>query len=321
MLSHIARRATLLIAWIAYVSVSPPLAGQTRPSGPAPGVLIDVGGYRLHLFCTRPASAGAPTVILDAGAGAFSTAWSAVQQALPDIRTCAYDRAGWGWSEPGPGPRTITQEVFELHSLLRAAAISGPYVMVGHSYGGLLARRYAALYGSEVVGMVLVDPAHEESRLYYVKQGAWLRVREQSEGRSVPPPRPRSPGDTTMSSYDPARDYWGEEFQAFHDARLVKPRMLGDKPLVVLAAGREDPPPGVSPELWVQLRAERRAQLADLTALSSQARLIRDSTSGHDIPKDDPQLIAACIAHVVNVSTGKKVIDLGARCVQASGAP
>ena len=313
-----ARRGMLLIAWIAYLSA--PLAGQARPSGPAPGVLIDVGGYRLHLFCTGPTSGGAPTVVLDAGAGAFSTAWSAVQQALPAIRTCAYDRAGWGWSEPGPGPRTITQEVFELHTLLRAAAVSGPYVLVGHSYGGLLVRRYAALHGSDVVGMVLVDPAHEESQLYYVKQGAWLRVREQSEGRTVPPPRIRAPGDTTMSFYDPVRDYWAEEFQAIHDARIANPRMLRGSPLVVVAAGREDPPPGVSQELWAQLRVERRAQMTDLMALSSKARLIRDPTSGHDIPKDDPQLIAACIANVVNVASGKAVSDLAARCVQTSGA-
>src|SRR5678815_2590959 len=114
------------------------------------------------------------------------------------------------------------------------------------------------------------------------------------------------------------RDYWGEEFQAFHDARLANPRMLGDSPLIVLAAGKEDPPPGVSPELWVQLRAERRAQLADLTALSSRARVIRDPTSGHDVPKDNPQLIAACVADVVNAASGKNVMDLAARCVQAS---
>jgi hypothetical protein len=73
----------------------------------------------------------------------------------------------------------------------------------------------------------------------------------------------------------------------------------------------------VSPELWVELRAERRTQLADLTALSSKARLIRDPTSGHDIPKDNPQLIAACVADVVNVASGKKVIGLAAQCVQA----
>jgi hypothetical protein len=124
-----------------------------------------------------------------------------------------------------------------------------------------------------------------------------------------------------MRFYDPVRDYWSEEFQAFHDARIANPRILGDRPLIVLAAGREDPPPGVSQELWAELRAERRVQLADLTALSSKARLIRDPTSGHDIPKDNPQLIAACIANVVNMASGKDIVGLAARCVQATGAP
>jgi len=307
-------RGMVLIAWVACSTVL--LAGQARPSGPAPGVLVDVGGYRLHMLCTGPISGGTPTVVLDAGAGGFSTAWSAVQQALPGIRSCAYDRAGWGWSEPGPGPRTITQEVFELQALLRAAHVSGPYVLVGHSYGGMIVRRYAALHQGDVAGIILVDPAHEESRLFYTKQDSWLRVREQSEGRAVPPPRILAPGDSTMQFYDPVRDYWAEEFQAFHDARIANPRMFGDTPLIVLAAGKDDPPPGVSPDLWVELRAERRTQLADLAALSSKARLIRDPTSGHDIPKDNPQLIAACIADAVSVASGKKVTGFAARCVQ-----
>ena len=312
-----ARWDILLIACIAHTSA---LAAQPRPSGPAPGVLVDVGGYRLHVRCTGPTSAHTPTVVLDAGAGEFSTAWSAVQLALPGIRSCAYDRAGWGWSDPGPGPRTITQEVSELQALLRAADISGPYVLVGHSYGGMIVRRFAALHRGDVAGIILVDPAHEESRLFYTKQGQWLRVRDQSEGRAVPPPRVRLGGDSAMRFYDPTRDYWGEEFQAIHDARIANPRMFGDVPLIILGAGREDPPPGVSPELWVELRAERRTQLADLTALSSKARLIRDSLSGHDIPKDNPDLIAACIASAVSVALGKEVIGLAARCVQASGA-
>jgi len=292
-----------------------PLVAQSRPSGPAPGRLVDVGGYRLHLLCSGPVSRSAPTVVLEAGAGGISTAWSVVQQALPGMRSCAYDRAGWGWSDSGPGPRTITQEVFELHSLLEAAHVSGPYVLVGHSYGALLVRRYAALHGEEVVGMVLVDPTHGDSRLFHVSQHAWLRVREQSEGRVVPRPRTLAPGDSTMSFYDPARDYWPEEFQAFHDARAADPRTLRDRPLIVLAAGKEAPPPGVPAETWADLRRERRALLSDLTTLSSDARLIWDPTSGHDIPKDDPQLIAACIAAVVRAASGASLSESVGGCV------
>src|SRR5580765_1105073 len=94
------------------------LIAQTPPSGPAPGLLVDIGKHKLHIRCAGPAS-GKPTVILEAGGGNFSTTWSAVQGLLSSrVRTCAYDRAGLGWSEPGPGPRTMSQEVFELHSLL-----------------------------------------------------------------------------------------------------------------------------------------------------------------------------------------------------------
>lgn len=306
------RRAMLLIACIVLPWAS--LRGQTRPAGPPPGMLVDVGGYRLHIFCTGGSSAGAPTVILDAGAGAFSTAWSAVQRATPGIRSCAYDRAGWGWSDAGPGPRTITQETFELESLLRAAHISGPFVLVGHSYSGLLVRRYAALHPGEVAGMVLVDPVDEDGQLFYTKQNAWLRVREQSAGRVIPNPRALAPGDTTMSYYDPERDYWSEEFQAFHDARAANPRILGDRPLVILAAGKEPPPPGASLEFWTTYRAERLAHLKGLTMLSSHSRFVRDPRSGHDIPKDNPQLIAACIAEVVGGATDVRTIDLAARC-------
>jgi pimeloyl-ACP methyl ester carboxylesterase len=313
------RHAILLLASVAFRPSA--LPGQARPSGPPPGTLVDVGGYRLHILCSGPAVLGAPSVILDAGAGAFSTAWSAVQQSLPAVRSCAYDRAGWGWSDPGPGPRTITQEAFELERLLRAAHVSGPYVLVGHSYGGLLVRRYAALHPNDVIGLVLVDPALEDAQLFYVKRNAWLRVRDQSEGRVVPHPRSLARGDTTMSYYEPGRDYWSEEFQAFHDARVANPRMFGDRPLVVLAAGKEPPPPGVSPEIWAQLRAERLEQLTELTTLSSQARLVPDPTSGHDIPKDDPQLIARCITEVVKAATGVRTTDLAVRCVAARSAP
>src|SRR3954469_17045612 len=117
------RRAVLSIACMMLPWAA--LRGQTRPAGPAPGKLIDVGGYRPHILCIGSRSGGAPTVVFDAGAGAFSSVWSVIQRAIPGIRSCAYDRGGWGWSDRGPGPRTITQETFELDSLLRAAHVSG----------------------------------------------------------------------------------------------------------------------------------------------------------------------------------------------------
>jgi pimeloyl-ACP methyl ester carboxylesterase len=127
---------------------------------PAPGKLVDVGGYRLHINCT---GTGSPTVILDAGLAGTSLDWSKVQPAVTRFtRVCSYDRAGYGWSEtPSGAPRTSQQIVTELHLLLTRAKINGPYVLVGHSFGGLNMRLYAYRYPAEVVGMVLLDATSE----------------------------------------------------------------------------------------------------------------------------------------------------------------
>lgn len=122
---------------------------------PAPGQLVDVGGYKLHIYCTGE---GSPTVILDAVGGGSSTQWALIQPEIAvTARVCAYDRAGFGWSELGPEPRDAHQQVRELHTLLANADVTGPYVLVGHSYGGRLARVYAAQHPDEVEGLVLVN--------------------------------------------------------------------------------------------------------------------------------------------------------------------
>jgi pimeloyl-ACP methyl ester carboxylesterase len=126
---------------------------------PAPGKLVDIGGYRLHINCT---GTGSPTVILDAGLGGTSLDWSKVQPEVARFtRVCSYDRAGYGWSQSGPGPRTSQQIVKELHLLLTHAQINGPYVLVGHSAGGLNMRLYAYRYPGDVAGMVLLDATSE----------------------------------------------------------------------------------------------------------------------------------------------------------------
>jgi len=122
---------------------------------PPPGKLVDIGGYRLHINCT---GTGSPTVILDAGLGGTSLDWSKVQPAVAHFtRVCSYDRAGYGWSDTGPGPRTSQQIVKELHLLLVHAQVSGPYILVGHSLGGLNMRQYAYRYPGEVAEMVLLN--------------------------------------------------------------------------------------------------------------------------------------------------------------------
>ena len=133
-------------------------AGDTERYPPA-GRLVDVGGFRLHLHCIGE---GSPTVIMEAGGGGNVLHWMLVQPAIAQsTRVCAYDRAGMGWSEPGPLPRTPQRIVAELHTLLGTAGIPGPYILMGHSIGGKYMRLYASQYPQDVAGMVLVDARHE----------------------------------------------------------------------------------------------------------------------------------------------------------------
>jgi pimeloyl-ACP methyl ester carboxylesterase len=138
------------------------LTARDRRRFPPPGLLVDVGGHRLHLDVKGPPGSG-PTVVLEAGMGSFSANWYWVHEALADdVRTVAYDRAGLGWSEPGPGPRDGRSIAVELRTALRAAGVDGPFVLVGHSFGGLPVRAFADLYPAETAGIVLVDASHPD---------------------------------------------------------------------------------------------------------------------------------------------------------------
>ena len=269
---------------------------QKPPASPAPGVLVDIGRHKLHIRCVGPSGAK-PTVILEAGGGGFSKDWFLVQDLLaPRVRTCAYDRAGLGWSDPGPRPRTMRQEVFELHALLEAAGQRGPFVLVGHSIGALLVRLYTEQYGRDVEGMVLVDPLHESAVVGSVRFDGWVRLREKATARPLPEPRREGKPSTR---YDPDDDYLAEELQQIYLSRKLNPVPLGKRPLIVLAAGRRSRPPGTSEELWAQLTVEKDGQKIDLSRLSSNSRFVLDPSSGHAIQIDNPQLVARAIEEVI----------------------
>ena len=124
---------------------------------PPPGRLINLGTHSLHLQCDGE---GAPSVIFDAALGASSLSWSLVQPAVARVtRACAYDRAGFGWSERGPLPRTAGRIADELHELLTRAGVHPPYLLVGHSFGGLVMRIFASRHADDVGGLVLIEPA------------------------------------------------------------------------------------------------------------------------------------------------------------------
>ena len=137
---------------------------------PPPGNLIDVGGFKMHIHCVGE---GSPTVILEALSGGFSSYWAWVQpEVAKQVRVRAYDRAGYGWSESDSEPESPERTAHNLHVLLTNAGIEGPYVLVGHSKGGLYVRQYAEMYPREVAGLVLLDSSHPDQ---FQRHPDWLK--------------------------------------------------------------------------------------------------------------------------------------------------
>jgi pimeloyl-ACP methyl ester carboxylesterase len=232
---------------------------------PMPGQLIDVGGHRLHLHCT---GSGSPTVVLQPGGGDFSSAMAWIAPAVASqTRVCVYDRAGRGWSEPAEGPQDATRIATDLHTLLERGGIPGPYVLAGHSFGGLYVLTHADRYPDEVAGMVLVDSTNpataadpEKATAYDV--GSYDAVTSRVAALGAAAARVGlvrlvgsfgGYGSLPSQAHDEVRaatataDYasgWIDEFvQA--NASGAEAAMLtefGDKPLVVLTAGAETDP-------------------------------------------------------------------------------
>jgi pimeloyl-ACP methyl ester carboxylesterase len=253
-------------------------AQPRKPAEPAPGRLVEVNGRSLHIRCVGPTTTG-PTVILEAGAGDYSNRWTAVQDLLARrVRSCAYDRAGLGWSAGAQNP-SFSQSNLDLRALLTAANVTGPYVLVGHSIGALLVRRYASHHPDAVVGMVLVGPTHENTRLFFTADSQWKRVREQP---------------------DPT----GADFQELHLARQANPTPLGDRPLIVVVGTRPDPKVSTPDDV----AREKATELEEQPRISRNSKLVRDPSSGHHVHVDNPTLVADAIEEVVTAAIkGTKV--------------
>jgi pimeloyl-ACP methyl ester carboxylesterase len=157
-----------ILAWVMGLTIAAVFLGWlyqilgTRSDArlhPPPGRLIDVGGHRLHLLDSGSANANSPTILLEAGLMSTVLSWTGLQRELAQrYRVVSYDRAGLGWSDLGPMPRTADRIASELQTLLERAAIPGPYLLVGHSFGGLTMPLFAARFPEKIAGMVLVDP-------------------------------------------------------------------------------------------------------------------------------------------------------------------
>lgn len=266
-------------------------SSSDAPPLPPPGRLVDIGGWHLHLNCTGEAGATQPTVILEAGLGDFSVEWSLVQPSVARFaRVCSYDRAGDGWSELGPNPRTFRQIVYELHTLLEKAGERPPYVLVGHSYGGSLVRLYQSTYPSEVAGMVLVDAGADNP---------WRLLPDGN------PPRDKLPLDAKrMRTWALGRlghvaaavnPFEHEELAALRADRATREYPLGDMPLVVITRGisEEEGPDGRAFE------EERTKDHAAIAALSRSGKQMIAAKSGHHVQLDEPDLVVAAIQQVI----------------------
>jgi len=147
---------------------------RDRELYPPPGQLLDMGGYRLHLHCKGKG----PTVVLEYGQQGSYTDWYRVQPQLAEFaRVCVYDRGGYGWSDPSPKSRVPSVMADELHTLLHSAGAAPPYILVGHSFGGLNTLMFAHKFPTEIAGVVLVDASLPEmmSRFRW-RDGARLRL-------------------------------------------------------------------------------------------------------------------------------------------------
>lgn len=214
----------------------------TGVTDPMPGQLIDVGGHRLHLSCT---GSGSPTVVIQPAAGETSSDLGSIPEAVArDTTVCVYDRAGRGWSEPAGTTQDAAQIAKDLHTLLQRGNVPGPYVVAGHSFGGLCTLTFAARYPDEVVGMVLVDssapaakpsatPSHGGSYDLTGRVSALLSTTVRfGLGRLVDVPTP-SHLRATIDEYFFQADSSAEAAASLRD--------FADKPLVVLTAGSGRP--------------------------------------------------------------------------------
>ena len=304
-------------------AVQQALTVRDRRRYPAPGLLVDVEGHRMHLQVSG-ADAGGPTVVLEAGMGSFSPNWYWVQQELAGtVRSVAYDRAGLGWSESTGRPRDAGTIADDLWRALRVAGLEPPFVLAGHSFGGLPVRAFADLYPELTAGLVLVDASHPDQwarwpmpyadRILAVSQRifailGWFGVlRALNLASSISNGLPAQqvaelragaalPGFSATEAAQTRA--WSMSRQ-----QLKAARPLRDLPLVVLAVSEQP----VGGELLTALQLE-------LSELTEDARFELVQGAGHESlisQREHARVVAAAIRTVVQGARDRKSSRLG----------
>ncbi len=280
-----------------------------------PGVLFQVEGRTMHLYCTGE---GTPAVILDSGIGGAALGWGLVQPEVAKFtRVCSYDRAGYGWSEPGPLPRTSGRIAYELHALLEAARIKGPLMLVGHSFGGGNMQVYAHRYPEEVAGMVLVESTHERQAKVFGDPGTvvlwWARFGQGAAHLGLPRllgipagnvdnlPDPVRASAMAQGVRPQAFATLHDELAAFGESARQEEVVtsLGDMPLTVIMQGNKSNRSGVRDQMPAKYMDAWGCRRAGLAKKSKRGVLIEGDGVGHLIPMERPEMVVDAIRGIV----------------------
>lgn len=234
---------------------------------------IDASGHSLNMLVGGEA---APTVVFEAGFGTGLTSWSTVQSNIAKFaRTVSYDRAGIGQSEAGPKPRAAKQIALELHTALQNAGIGPPYVLVGHSFGGIYVRVFADMYPKEVAGMVLIDPSQETF-------DDWARMHQEAQRTAL--------DEQIAKASQGARDESAEVNTSYQQARAAK--VPDGVPVILLTAMKDDTMPAAVRRVWVEKHDEWITKVPG-------GKHIKVENSGHFIQGEQPQVVIDAIKQAV----------------------
>ncbi|WP_342547061.1 alpha/beta hydrolase [Paenibacillus sp. FSL P2-0089] len=294
-------------------------SSSARKGYPAPGQLVDAGGYNLHI---RQLGAGAPAIILEAGSGETSLSWRDIPEQLAAHATVVtYDRAGYAWSEQADTERSGANIVNELHTALKNADVPGPYLMVGHSLGGMYARLFTQTYPEEVTGLVLIDARPENddretkpilaaekfagnpsaSLLSLLKRSGALRLFQNQllEGLVAEQDRGEFINVISTPSYFAAKEQEASLASSTEDA--IRGQSFGSLPVKVIARGlpQDYASFGVSEEAGRQLEAILQEGQRNMLKLSSNSELIVAEKSGHMVIHDQPELVVQTIRRML----------------------
>ncbi|UCD75878.1 MAG: alpha/beta hydrolase [Phycisphaerales bacterium] len=260
--------------------------------------MVSVGTYRLHM---RRQGGGSPAVIIDTGLGDRAENWAPIQERIASKTTvCVYDRAGYGQSEPGSFPRDSGRIARELKDLLEGAQIPGPYVLVGHSIGGLNMQVFAGEFRDDVAGVVLLDPPP----LSWIRGECYQGLHSMADEMTA---RWRDEADAYSESTDPGersraaflRTLASEHEEVFNTSSALAGRIatFGDIPLIVIGSGRPNPMFGELAEEYQKYWVEQSRLLAEK---SENGRFVLAEGSSHNLYADEPELVVQSILSVVS---------------------